>query len=270
MTKNFLINGDSKKTISPFDRGLAFGDGVFRTFLVEDSNPRLWSLQYNKLSNDLKSIGIKCPSNKVLLKDIKNLFPQEGIYIGKIIVTRGESLSGYDFTKTIKPTRILLKIDFDQKKYDAFQKGVHLSESNINVSEASYSSIKHLNRLENVLARKGLNKKFFDVIMIDDNKNVCDCARSSLFVRYGTQLFTPNNKNSGISGVTKFIIEKNIKKLNLTMSYNPIKLEQLKKADEVIVSNSVFGALPVLSFKNKKWDRGNLANLVNNILNESK
>lgn len=270
MTKNFLINGDSKKTISPFDRGLAFGDGAFRTFIVENSKPRLWSLQYNKLSYDLNSIAIKCPSDKVLLKDIKKLFPAKGMYVGKIIVTRGESLSGYDFKKTIKPTRVLLRIDFDQKKYDLFQKGVHLSESNINVSEASYSSIKHLNRLENVLARKGLNKKFFDVIMIDDDDNVCDCARSSLFVRYGTKLFTPNNKNAGIHGVTKYIIEKNIKKLNLTMRYTPLKLEQLKKADEVIVSNSVFGALPVLSFKNKKWDRGNLANLINKILNESK
>ena len=270
MTKNFLINGDSKKTISPFDRGLAFGDGAFRTFLVEDSNPRLWSLQYNKLSNDLKNIGIKSPSNRALLKDIKNLFPAKGIYVGKIIVTRGASLSGYDFKKSIKPTRVLLKIDFDQKKYDAFQKGVHLSKSNINVSEASFSSIKHLNRLENVLARKGLNKKFFDVIMIDVNKNVCDCARSSLFVRYGKKLFTPNNKTSGIHGVTKYIIEKNIKRLNLTMSYTPLKLDQLKNADEVIVSNSVFGALPVLSFKNKKWDRGNLANLINKILNEAK
>ena len=64
MAKNFLINGDAKNSLSPFDRGLAFGDGVFRTFLVKDGNPINWKNQYQKLSMDLKAIDIKSPSKK--------------------------------------------------------------------------------------------------------------------------------------------------------------------------------------------------------------
>ena len=60
-----------------------------------------------------------------------------------------------------------------------------------------------------------------------------------------------------------------IKKLNLTMNYSPLKLDQLKEADEVIVTNSIFGALPVLSFKNIKWNKVKLANLINKLINES-
>ena len=112
MAKNFLINGDSKNSLSPFDRGLAFGDGVFRTFLVKDGNPINWKNQYQKLSQDLKAIDIKSPSKKTLLTEIQKLFPAKGIFISKIIVTRGESQTGYDFNEGIKPTRILLKIDF--------------------------------------------------------------------------------------------------------------------------------------------------------------
>ena len=56
------------------------------------------------------------------------------------------------------------------------------------------------------LARKGLSKKFFDAIMLDSNGNICDCARSSLFIRYGKNLFTASNKSYGIHGVTKKII----------------------------------------------------------------
>ena len=66
MAKNFLINGDTKNTLSPFDRGLAFGDGAFRTFLVKDGNPINWKNQYQKLSIDLKAIDIKSPSKKTL------------------------------------------------------------------------------------------------------------------------------------------------------------------------------------------------------------
>jgi 4-amino-4-deoxychorismate lyase len=269
LAKNFLINGDTKNSLSPFDRGLAFGDGIFRTLLVEDKQPKLWKMQYHKISNDLRSMEIKPPSQKILLEDIQKLFPSKGIFIAKIIVTRGESHTGYDFKKGIKPTRVLLKIDFNKKKYDLLQKGVTLTTTDIKASSSPYASIKHLNRLENVLARKGLNKDSFDAIMLDRNGNVCDCARSSLFIRYGSDLFTASNKGHGIHGVTKKIIEENIKRLNLSMNYSPLTIDQLKKADEIIVSNSIFGALQVIRFKNKKWNKGALANSITSLLNET-
>ena len=93
-------------------------------------------------------------------------------------------------------------------------------------------ALKHLNRLENVLARKGLNKKFFDVIMIDDNKKCMLIVQDQVcLLGMALNYLHLIIKNSGISGVTKFIIEKNIKKLNLTMSLTtPIKLETTKKS----------------------------------------
>ena len=105
--------------------------------------------------------------------------------------------------------------------------------------------------------------------MVDSNGNICDCARSSLFARYGRILYTANNKSFGIHGVTKKIICENVKKLNLTIDHSPLTLNQLEKADEVIVANSIFGALQVIRFKNTKWEKGNLANSITNLLNES-
>ena len=154
MAKNFLINGDTKNSLSPFDRGLAFGDGIFRTFLIKDGNPINWKNQYQKLSQDLKVIDIKPPSQNILLTEIQKLFPAKGIFISKIIVTRGESKTGYDFNEGIKPTRILLKIDFNSNKYEIFQKGVRLTVSNIRATKSSNSGIKDLNRLENVLLER--------------------------------------------------------------------------------------------------------------------
>ena len=105
--------------------------------------------------------------------------------------------------------------------------------------------------------------------MVDSNGNICDCARSSLFIRFGSRLYTASNTSFGIHGVTKKIICKNEKKLNLTIDHSPLTLNQLEKADEFIVSNSIFGALQVVRFKNTKWEKGNLANSITNLLNES-
>ena len=206
---------------------------------------------------------------KTYRTEIQRLFPAKGIFISKIIVTRGESQTGYDFNEGIKPTRILLKIDFNINKSEIFKKGVRLTASNIRASKSSNSGIKDLNRLENVLARKSISRNFFDAIMLDSNGNICDCARSSLFIRYGSKLNTASNRSFGIHGVTKKIICENVKKLNLTIDYSPLTLNQLEKADEVIVSNSIFGALQVVRFKNTKWEKGNLANSITNLLNES-
>jgi hypothetical protein len=40
--KDYLINGSNTSGLDPFDRGLAYGDGVFRTFKVIDGKPLLW------------------------------------------------------------------------------------------------------------------------------------------------------------------------------------------------------------------------------------
>ena len=149
------------------------------------------------------------------------------------------------------------------------KKGVRLTTSNIETSKSSHPGLKNLNRLENVLARKAISNNFFDAIMVDSNGNICDCARSSLFIRHGNILYTASNKSFGIHGVTKKIICENVKKLNLTIDHSPLTLNQLEKADEVIVANSIFGALQVIRFKNTKWEKGNLANSITNLLNES-
>ena len=84
MKKKFLINGNPSKNISPFDRGLSYGDGVFRTFLVKNRYPINWDMHYKKLKLDAKIFKIKVPTKKELLLDVKKLFNLNKTYIGKI------------------------------------------------------------------------------------------------------------------------------------------------------------------------------------------
>ena len=102
MKKNFLIDGNFSKNISPFDRGLSYGDGVFRTFLVKNRYPINWDMHYKKLKLDAKIFKIKVPTKKELLLDVKKLFNLNKTYIGKIIITRGTSNQGYQYKKNIQ------------------------------------------------------------------------------------------------------------------------------------------------------------------------
>ena len=168
MKKNFLIDGNFSKNISPFDRGLSYGDGVFRTFLVHNGQPVNWDIHYKKLKSDAIKLKIKIPLKKDIFLDIKKLFKTKNTHIGKIIITRGVSNQGYQFNKSIKSTRILLKIRYTRIRKELYSDGVKLMICKTKVSDHNqYNGIKHLNRLDNVLAKSELGSSVFDGLMLD-------------------------------------------------------------------------------------------------------
>ena len=89
-----LVNGTHSANISLLDRGLSYGDGVFRTMPVHKGLPASWQLHYQKLNHDCNALKIQCPDEQTLLQDIQSLFAgADGV--AKIIVTRGEGGRGY-------------------------------------------------------------------------------------------------------------------------------------------------------------------------------
>lgn len=267
MKKNFLIDGNFSKNISPFDRGLSYGDGVFRTFLVHNGQPVNWDIHYNKLKFDATKLKIKIPLKKDIFLDIKKLFKTKKTQIGKIIITRGVSNQGYQFDKDIKSTRILLKIRHTKIKKELYLDGVKLMICKTKVSDLNqYNGIKHLNRLDNVLAKSELDSSVFDGLMLDKNGYINECISSNIFARYGKVIISPNQNIGGVSGVCKEVIIKNCASLGFIFKHADISVKKLKEADEVIITNSVFGSLFVNQIEKKKWKEGLFSSLIRDLI----
>jgi len=269
LTKNYLINGSSDKGLNPFDRGLAYGDGVFRTFLVKNGRPLLWMQHFSKLSHDLNTINISLLKENILLKDISLLFPSSGSFVGKIIITRGISKRGYSYPENIKPTRILLKSKYTRIPKILYETGVTLEVCNTRVNnDHDINGIKHLSRFDNVKAKLELSSFAFDGIMLDQEGLINECITSSIFCRYGDVLTTSNHSRGGVYGVTKTIVVSKVKQLGLKMKYSNLSLEDLKKADEIVITNSLFGALQVTKINNSSWKNFDLSKKINRLFNE--
>jgi len=267
LKKNFLIDGNFSKNISPFDRGLSYGDGVFRTFLVHNGQPVNWDIHYNKLKFDATKLKIKIPLKKDIFLDIKKLFKTKKTQIGKIIITRGVSNQGYQFDKDIKSTRILLKIRHTKIKKELYLDGVKLMICKTKVSDLNqYNGIKHLNRLDNVLAKSELDSSVFDGLMLDKNGYINECISSNIFARYGKVIISPNQNIGGVSGVCKEVIIKNCASLGFIFKHADISVKKLKEADEVIITNSVFGSLFVNQIEKKKWKEGLFSSLIRDLI----
>lgn len=272
MTQNptYLINGSFDQSISPFDRGFAYGDGIFRTLIVKAGQPAHWAMHYQRLVEDCAVIGIVCPRAALLLDDIKLLFANyaEEVAVVKIIITRGEGERGYAIPSISTPTRIVIKTLLPSYADAFYVEGVslHLCETRLS-AQPKLAGIKHLNRLENVIARsEWQDEMLFDGLLLDAQDQVIECTMSNIFARFGDELLTPDLSQCGVAGVTRQRILHLAKSLNLMTKVHALPLTHLLKADEVLICNSLYSVFQVTRILDKTWTPQPLANQIRNLL----
>jgi len=269
----FLINGSFDQAISAFDRGFAYGDGVFRTMQIRNGLPVSWPLHYQKLVADCAAIGIVCPSAELLMNDLQQLFPvnefdENETKVAKIIITRGEGDRGYAPPAVTVPTRAVIKSAMPQYATLNYEQGVHLHVCETRLAtQPKLAGIKHLNRLENVLARMEWREDtIFDGLLLDQQGHVIECTMSNIFARFNNKLITPDLTQCGVAGITRQRILWLESVLGLTVQVTSIALNQLLQADEVIVCNSLYGAFQVNTIGAKSWPQQKLASIIRNAL----
>jgi 4-amino-4-deoxychorismate lyase len=194
------------------------------------------------------------------MTDIKTLFTDGTDAVAKIIVTRGESSRGYAVPDGIKTSRVVIKFAVPTYPLKNQTHGVklHLCELKLGL-QPKLAGVKHLNRLENVLARmEWKDSSIADGLLLDSNDNVIECTMSNIFARYGNSLITPSLKECGVAGIARTRIIENAKDFDLNVKIEALKLNKLMQADEIIICNSLFGAWQVVSFNGKQWAKKGL------------
>lgn len=265
-----LTNGILSDHVHAFDRGLAYGDGVFRTLLVRNGHPTCWPRQYKKLNSDCSALGISCPSESVLVAEIGRLIAEAPNCVLKIIITRGKSQRGYAIPDRIEPSRILMTSPVPQFSESYLTNGVrlHLCTTRLAI-QPLLAGIKHLNRLENVLARREWNNSdIAEGIMLDMEGNIIEGTMSNLFLLKGKTLHTPDLGRCGVAGVQRERIMEMAGQLGMTVRVANLPLARIYDADEVLLCNSIIGVWQAKELGEKKWPTGKLVQQLRNLLDD--
>ena len=272
-----LINGKFQNTISVLDRGLAYGDGFFETMLwdsygknEEKIGVEFWNRHLKRINKGCKLMKINIPvekeildqRNKILLKSKAN-----GINSGllKLIITRGVGGRGYRFEKNMKANLIFLSFKKPQLELKNYESGVRVRVCKTKLSiNDNLSGLKHLNRLDSVLARSEWEDDSFEGVFVDSEKNIIEGTMTNVFFIKKSVLTTPTIVNSGISGVMRQVVIDKGKRFFDEVIEKKINLNELKNFDQMFLTNSVLKILPVTLFNNCKYSiKKNQTDLMN-------
>ncbi len=250
-----LVNGIAGAAIDPLDRGLQYGDGVFRTLRIENGQPRWLDEQLGKLAADAAALGIAAPAASIWRDDLEQLTGCLSAGVLRLSLTRGAGARGYRPPATTNPTRIVM-YDPTPPLSDRWPaSGLHLHLCDLRLSgQPRLAGIKHLNRLENVLARSEWNDpEVHEGVLRDAHDRVISGVMSNLFFWRDARLCTPRLDRCGVAGVTRARLMRRAAAAGLMVEENEYGLADVLAADEVMLCNSVIGLRRVFRLGLREW-----------------
>jgi 4-amino-4-deoxychorismate lyase len=253
----FLLNGQPGETLPLSDRAIHYGDGLFETIAVKDGVPLCWEEHLQRLHLGCQRLDIPPPPAS-LRAEAQTLISDRGRAILKIIISRGQGGRGYQYPDTVVPTRILGLYDWPDYPDSLYGKGINCTLSRVRLGHSpALAGIKHLNRLEQVLARNDVSRRgYMEGLVLDCEDNIIEATMSNLFLISGTTIITPDLGRCGVAGIIRRIILDRVLEWGLRPQVRPVLLDDVQTAEEVFLCNSILGVCPVTGFEHHAWPVG--------------
>ncbi|ADJ28366.1 aminodeoxychorismate lyase [Nitrosococcus watsonii] len=253
-----LVNGKVASDIEVTDRGLQYGDGLFETIAIHDERAILYSSHLKRLEEGCRRLLIPPIAREILDEEVVKVC--QGISRGvlKIMVTRGSGGRGYQPPSQPQPTRILSVYPWPNYPSIFMEYGITLRVCRTSLGyNPSLAGIKHLSRLEQVLARsEWKNPMIPEGLMLDSQGHVIEGTMSNLFIVQDAHLQTPDLSGCGVAGVMREFILKQAFNLGLKTVVRPLMLADLKRAEELFICNSLIGIWPVRRLGESQYPLG--------------
>lgn len=250
-----LVNGEATDVVSSHDRGLLYGDGLFETMTVVAGEIPLWPLHVERLKRGCKRLKLQCPSLDLLSKEIAQLTSNIDRAVIKLILTRGSSGRGYAPATDAITTRILQCHPWPQLSRDYWETGVKVIFCQHQLArQPALAGIKHLNRLEQVLARaEWQDPTIQEGLLSDIDGNIIEAVSHNVFVVNDNTVATPDLSHSGVAGVMREYLMSMLHEKGYPLRVAPIPKQTLLAADAVFLCNSIHGIWPVCDLDGKRF-----------------
>ena len=266
-TTDWLVDGKPGR-VDPRDRGLAYGDGLFETMAARAGQVRWLDHHLDRLAEGCRRLAIPLPERNALRREVDAVCPATGRAIIKLIVTRGVGARGYGPPDEPRAMRIVGRERWPAHPASYYTQGIELRTLTLRLGEnPALAGIKHLCRLEQVLARIELNDlSAQEGLLLDTSGFVVGGTASNLFAVSGTTLCTPALERCGVSGVMRRAVLESCSQIGLHAEEADLAPAALGDADELFVTNAVIGIWPVREFDGQTCRKGEVTHRLQRLL----
>ncbi len=256
MSLKVYINGQyvdkENATISVFDHGLLYGDGVFegmrsyrgKVFRLHEHLKRLW--------DSAKSIWLQIPiAIEEMEKAVNDTLALNRIQDGyvRLIVTRGRGTLGLDAHLCSDPQVIIITDHVALYPEEHYQKGLEIVTASTlrNHPAAMNPRIKSLNYLNNILAKiEGMQAGCIEALMLNHKGEVAECTGDNIFLVARGSLLTPPTDAGILEGITRAVVMQLAGAAGIAVREIPLTRHDVYVADECFLTGSAAEIIPVV------------------------
>lgn len=241
-----LVNGRPGGSIDSTDRGLQYGDGLFETVSCLNGQPRWLPWHLERLQRGLTRLRIAFREVDALRSEIATLARAEERCLVKVIVTRGiATRRGYAPSGAEMPTRIVSRHPWLASPHAAGEFRVGIAGVALGAN-AALAGLKHLNRLEQVLAQmECVERQLSEVLMLSATGKIISGSMTNVFLATERGLVTPDLSECGVDGVMRRVVLQTAAKSGLGVEIRPVPRQELDGVREAFVTNVRLGVQTV-------------------------
>ena len=249
-------------SISVFDHGLLYGDGVFEGIRIYNKRIFLLNEHIDRLFNSAKAIALDIPvSKEELCNNVIETCKANDIEDGyiRLVITRGKGTLGLNPYLCSKPEIIIITAKIQLYPEELYRDGLKIVTVGTvrNHPEAINPKIKSLNYLNNVLAKiEAINSGCLECIMLNHKGEVCEASGDNIFLVSNNIIKTPSVNSGALVGLTRNKVIEISRNNEFKVSEESISRYDLYTADEVFLTGTAAEIISVVEIDKRKIGNG--------------
>lgn len=267
MTRQCWVDGVATQEWPVADRGLRYGDGVFETMAAPKGEVVHWKRHRARLRLGCERLGINGPDDLLLERELQRLDLSEPSVV-RLTVTRGSGGRGYAPPVPQTHRRLWEVLNWPDLDPEIYSSGIRVAFLHTTLARhGALAGIKHLNRLEQVMAARELQRiEADDGLLCDNTGAVVEAVSANVFARHDGVVTTPLVNECGVAGVLREVILEGGRKLGLDIREDVLRRADVLLADEIFLTSSIRGVVPVRSIESLTLTDFSAANAVRHYL----
>lgn len=278
MSQWIYLNGEFVKkedaTISVFDHGFLYGDGIFEGIRIYNGNIFKCKEHLDRLYDSAHSIALTIPltqdeMEQVLIESVNKNGLRDG-YI-RLVVSRGPGNLGLDPRSCPKANVIVIVEQLQLYSDEAYENGLKIISVSTrrNVPDALNPKIKSLNYLNNVLVKIQANLAGVgEALMLNSQGFVAEGSGDNVFIIKNDVVYTPPSYIGALEGITRAAIIDICKKEGYELREEPFTLHDVYVADEVFLTGTAAEVIAVREVDGRTIGAGKAGPITKHLLQE--